>query len=292
MKDLISVIIPTYKRSEMLERAINSVLNQSYANIEIIVVDDNNPDSEYRKSTAKFMEKYKNNKKIRYVKMKQNGGGALARNEGISQAKGSYVAFLDDDDYFLDDKLRKQIEFMKKNNLDASFTACETYDETQNKLVKVKRYNNFNQYDDVLKFHLVEMIVGTQTFMYKKEVLDKIDGFSKVPAGQEFYLMYKTIKNGFKVGYLDEILTRLCIHSGERITTGKGKIKAEKFLYNVKKEHFDILTYTQRRKVKYIYKYNIWQRYKSSNSYKQYLWLFYILLSHPIIILKKVFKYG
>ena len=292
MKDLISIIIPTYKRSEMLERAINSCLNQSYENIEIIVVDDNNPDTEYRKNTSSFMKKYQGNKKIRYIKMKSNGGGALARNKGIEISKGQYIAFLDDDDYFLDDKLKKQLEFMKKNNLDASFTGCETYDETKGNLIKVKHYNNFKDYNDVFKFHLVEMIVGTQTFMYKKEVLEKIGGFSKVPAGQEFYLMYKTLMAGYKVGYLDEILTRLCIHSGERITTGKNKIDAEKFLYNVKKQHFNILNYSQKQKIKYIYKYNIWQKYKFSNSIKQYLWLLYILISHPIIIFKKVLKNG
>lgn len=292
MSHLISIVIPTYKRSLMLERAINSCLNQSYKNIEIIVVDDNNPNTSERKNTSLFMQKYKNNKKVRYIKMKENKGGALARNEGIKACNGEYIAFLDDDDYFLDNKLKKQLKFMLDNDLDASFTACETYDETKNKLVKIKRYKNYDKYDDILKFHLVEMIVGTQTFMYKKDVLEKIEGFSVVPAGQEYYLMYKTIINGFKVGYLDEILTRLCIHSGERITTGKGKIKAEKFLYELKKKHFNILNYSQRQKVKYIYKYNVWSKYKASSSKKQYIWLFYILISHPIIIFKKVINNG
>ena len=83
MKELITIVIPTYKRSEMLERAIDSCLKQSYKNIEIIIVDDNNPDTEYRKDTEKFMKKYKDNSKIRYIKMKQNGGGSAARNFGI-----------------------------------------------------------------------------------------------------------------------------------------------------------------------------------------------------------------
>jgi len=292
MKDLISIIIPTYKRSEMLDRAINSALNQSYENIEIIVVDDNNPDTDYRKNTEKFMQKYNKNKKIKYLKLHSNMGGALARNEGIKIAKGKYIAFLDDDDYFLDDKLKNQLEFMKKNDLDACFTGCETYDETKNRLVKSKRYNNFKNYDDVLKFHLVEMIVGTQTFMFKKEALEEVEGFSKLAAGQEFYLMYKIITSGFKVGYLDEILTRICIHSGERITTSKGKLEGEKFLYNLKKQHFDILNYSEKRMVKYIYKRNIWEKYKSSNSYKQYFWLCYLLVSHPIIILRRKVKNG
>ena len=292
MSELISIVIPTYKRMEMLDRAINSCLSNGYSNIEIIIVDDNDPKSDYRKETQNFMNKYKNNKKIKYVKMDKNMGGAEARNKGIKCSTRNYIAFLDDDDYFLKDKLKKQLKFMKDNNLDASFTACETYDETKQKIVKIKRYTKFNDYDDILKFHLVEMIVGTQTFMYKKEVLEKIQGFSNVKAGQEYYLMYKTIINGFKVGYLDEILTRLCIHSGERITTNSNKIKAEKFLYDLKKKHFNILNYSQRQKVKYIYKYNVWNKYKSAKSYKQYIWLLYIIASHPIIVLRRLIKNG
>lgn len=288
MKELISIIIPTYKRSEMLSRAIESCLNQSYENIEIIVVDDNNPDTEYRKATSKFMSKYKDNKKIRYIKMPKNGGGAASRNYGIENAKGNYIAFLDDDDYFLEDKLKHQIEYMIKNNLDACFTGSQTFDEVKNVVVKNKRYTNFDKYDDMLKFHLVEMIVSTQTFMFKKEVLEKVNGFTIVPAGQEYYLMYKVITNGFKVGYLDEILTVICIHSGERITTSKNKIKAEKFLYDLKKKHFDILNFNEKQKVKYIYKYNVWQKYKSGNSFKQYLWLFYIVCTHPVMLFKKL----
>lgn len=289
-KKLVSIVIPTYKRAEMLDRAINSCLNQTYKEIEIIVVDDNNPNSEERASTSLKMKKYKDNKKIKYIKNKKNMGGAESRNVGIKNSCGEYIAFLDDDDYFYEEKIQKQLDFMLKNNLDASFTGSDTYDETRNKLVKSKRYKNYGEYDNILKFHLVEMIVSTQTFMYKKSVLENIGYFTNVPAGQEYYLMYKTIINKYKVSYLDEILTRICIHSGERITTSKKKLESEKFLYNLKKQHFDILNFSQKRQIKYIYKYNIWTKYKNSGSYKKYIWLFYILISHPIIIIKKFIR--
>lgn len=288
MKDLVSIIIPTYKRPGMLARAIDSCLKQTYKNIEILVVDDNNPDTDGRKETEMFMDAYKKNKKIKYIKREKNGGGCASRNTGIENAKGEYIAFLDDDDYFFEDKIERQLCFMKENNLDASFTGNEVLDETSNKIIKRKLYKNFDSYDNILKFHVVEMIVGTQTFMYKKSVLEKIDGFLQVPAGQEFYLMYRTIINGFKVGYLDEILTTICIHADERITTSGKKIEAEKFLYNLKKKHFDILNFSEKRQVKYIYKYNIWQKYKNARNFKQYLWLGYIIVSHPIRLLKRV----
>lgn len=287
MDILISIVIPTYKRSNMLDRAINSCLKQSYKNVEIIVVDDNNPNSEYRFNTKLQMEKYKNNKKIKYYEMPKNSGGAKARNFGIEKSKGKYVAFLDDDDYFLNGKLENQLNYMIDNKLDASFTGSETYDEDKKMIIKEKRYLNFDSYSNTLIFHLVEMIVSTQTFMFKRKSLIDVEGFSDVPAGQEYYLMYKIINKGFKVGYLDKILTRICIHTGERITTSKGKIEAEKFLYNLKKNHFDLLDFSQIRKVKYIYKYNIWQKYKSSGSFNQYFYLLWIIISHPILIIRK-----
>lgn len=291
MQELVSIIIPTYMRPGMLDRAINSCLNQTYENIEIIIVDDNEPNSEGRKLTEEFMKKYEDNNKIKYVKMRTNSGGCLARNKGVKESRGEYIAFLDDDDYFFKTKIEEQLKFMIENNLDASFTGSETFDETKNKLVKIKRYNNFDKYDNILKFHLVEMIVSPQTFMYKKVVFLKIGGFDNVPAGHEYYLMYKTIINNYKIGYLDKVLTRICIHSSERITTGKNKIMAEKFLYELKKKHFNILNYKQKRFVKYIYKYNIWQKYKSFNSFKSFLWLSYILITHPILLIKrKIFK--
>lgn len=285
MKDLVSIIIPTYKRVDMLDRAIESCLEQTYKNIEILIIDDNEEKSNDRKNTEKHMSKYQNNPQIKYIKRKENGGGAASRNTGIEKSNGTYIAFLDDDDYFLPTKIEEQLKFMKKNKLDASFTANQVYDETQKKHIKEKRYPKWKEYDNILKFHLVEMIVGTQTFMYKKDVLNKIEGFTKVPAGQEYYLMYKTITNNFKVGYLDKVLTTICIHSGERITTSSNKIKAEKFLYDLKRKHFDILNLKQRRTIKYIYKYNIWQKYKTSKDKKQYLWLMYILITHPLLLI-------
>src|SRR5690625_2563800 len=97
---LVSVIIPTYKRPHMLARAIESVLNQTYINIEIIIVDDNSIESSYRKETIEFMRRYSEYNNILYVKHKENKGGSVARNTGIAIAKGKFVTFLDDDDEY------------------------------------------------------------------------------------------------------------------------------------------------------------------------------------------------
>lgn len=108
----VSVIVPTYKRSEMLPRAIRSCLEQSYSNIEIVVVDDNNPDSEWRIATEKRMEQFRNEERVLYIKHDKNLNGNAARNTGIRNASGDLITYLDDDDWYYTDKVKKQVEYL------------------------------------------------------------------------------------------------------------------------------------------------------------------------------------
>ena len=105
--NLVSVIIPTYNRAKLLSRAINSVLNQTYKNVEIIVVDDGSTDN-----TEEVLKSF-NDEKIKYIRHEKNKGASAARNTGIKVARGEYIAFLDDDDEWLKDKLKKQVETIK-----------------------------------------------------------------------------------------------------------------------------------------------------------------------------------
>ena len=100
----VSVIIPTYKRPDSLDRAINSVLGQTYPYVEVIVVDDNNPDTEGRRQTEAKMASFADNLRVKYVKHEQNKNGAAARNSGAKASTGDFIAFLDDDDEFLPKK--------------------------------------------------------------------------------------------------------------------------------------------------------------------------------------------
>lgn len=103
---LVSVIIPTYGRALYIETAIQSVIEQTYKDIEIIVVDDNGLGTEIQKATQKIVEKFDN---IIYIPLATNSGGAVARNVGISKAGGKWVTFLDDDDFFLPNYIEKMV---------------------------------------------------------------------------------------------------------------------------------------------------------------------------------------
>jgi len=105
----VSVIIPTYSYSKYIEKAINSVLAQTYRDFEIIVVDDGSTDN-----TRKIIEtKYKD--KVRYF-YQENKGASAARNKGIKESKGEYLAFLDQDDLFHPLSLEKKVDFLNRNS--------------------------------------------------------------------------------------------------------------------------------------------------------------------------------
>lgn len=107
---MVSIIITTYKGDEKLVRAINSVLNQTYKNIEVIVVDDNGDGSECRRQTENIMQRFAYDKRVIYVKHKVNSNGAVARNTGIKVAHGKYLAFLDDDDVYAETRIEKSVK--------------------------------------------------------------------------------------------------------------------------------------------------------------------------------------
>lgn len=108
--DQVSVILPTYNRSQMLGGAIETVLAQTYRNFELLIIDDGSTDK-----TKEIIQRY-NDKRIRYIWQENSGSPAGARNTGLKMVKGKYIAFLDSDDLWFSSKLEKQVEFLNKND--------------------------------------------------------------------------------------------------------------------------------------------------------------------------------
>ena len=282
----VSVVIPTYKRPGMLGRAIESVLGQTHKDVEIIVVDDNDPKSEYRSETEIYMKQYENVSNLKYIKRKSNGGGCASRNTGINEATSDYICFLDDDDEFLPTNIEKQLKNLIIKDADVSVCGSTTINQ-YNQIESTKNYNNFNKEEDKMIFHVTEMIVGTQTFFMKKSIIESIGGFMDVPAGQEYVLMYRLIEAGAKVAVVNETLTNIYIHSGERITVGNNKIKGEKILYKMKKKYFYKLNYKQKRIVRYRYYSVVFGTYwKMNKKIKAFYYLTICLLLNPIRTVK------
>ena len=244
----VSVITPTYKRSDYLCKAIDSVLSQTYTNIEVIVVDDNGNDSPFRKTTAETMKKYESDSRVKYIPLDKNCGGAMARNAGIEAATGDYIAFLDDDDEYLPEKLEVQVAEMEKNGWDASVMDGATYNEKEELLSrKTQMIRNGMSHKELMVTHLMYHISGTNTFMFKSEAIRKIGGFMDIVACQEYMLMLRALDGGLTIGYIDKTLIKNYIREGERLSSGEKKFIAEKIMYSHKKEHFSYLTFFQKR---------------------------------------------
>lgn len=123
MNELVSVIMPSYNTVKFIKESINSVLNQTHQDFELIIVDDCSTDN-----TDEVISKIKD-ERIKYIKNQKNSGAAVSRNRALREAKGRWIAFLDSDDVWLPEKLEKQIAFMKDNEYKFSYTAYEEMDE-------------------------------------------------------------------------------------------------------------------------------------------------------------------
>lgn len=169
---LVSAIITTHNRSELLIKAINSVLNQSYGNIECIVVDDG--------STDETWNICKDNEKIIYLRIEPENskGGNHARNVGIQNAKGIYIAFLDDDDIWLETKIEKQVAtFQLDKKTGVVFCGFIINDKSGNCLKKITPF--IKHRENIKKKILYSIITVTSTLMIKRDLLDSIDGFDE-----------------------------------------------------------------------------------------------------------------
>lgn len=164
-ESLVSIIMPAYNCADFLDITLDSVINQTYKNWEIIVVDDCSTDN-----TQDVIREYRNkDSRIKYHKLESNSGAAVARNTAIKLATGKYLAFLDSDDVWFPDKLTKQIDFMESNNYLFSCTSYTKIDEKGNYLDRTIDVRKQSDYNDILKKN-----PGNSTVIYNTEKVGKV----------------------------------------------------------------------------------------------------------------------
>lgn len=249
---LISVIVPTCERSVLLPRALDSIYGQTWKNLEVIVVDDNLPGSIPEKETYQVLEPYLERKNFLYVKTAGKTGGGAARNLALRQCHGEYVAFLDDDDRYLPEKLERQVRFMEKFQLDGSYHDVKWFDENE-KQVEYRSLDYTKDYspEGLFKAHILHSIAPTAVYMFRRDSLLTTEGFGEVPSGQDFILMLRCIEKRMKMRYLKGAYVIQYLHRGKRISLGDNKIKGENMLYELKHEYFPILTPKERTYVRF-----------------------------------------
>lgn len=199
MLSLVSVVIPMYNRERTIQRAVDSVLNQTYKNIEVLVVDDGSTDN-----SVQMLDKYNNDVRVKVFCQETNQGANAARNRGIREAKGEYIAFHDSDDEWLPEKIEKQLKYMKEKQLAVSFCAFKRYHNdavqiipdiskeltSQNIRKKLKRGN----------------IIGTPTLVIHRKVIENVGMFDEeMPRLQDYEYVIR-IARKYDIGFINEVL--------------------------------------------------------------------------------------
>lgn len=164
-KNLVSIIMPTYNCAKFIKKTIESVIAQTYKNWELIIVDDCSSDN-----TEEIVNKFKD-ERIKYYRLEKNSGAAVARTQAMKLAIGNYMAFLDSDDLWKENKLEKQIKFMQENNYNFTCTAYEQIDEQGNKVGKIIKTKKKADYNRIL----LDCPVGNSTVMYNVDNLGKFE---------------------------------------------------------------------------------------------------------------------
>lgn len=186
MKELVSVVIPTYNRAKTIHRAIESVLNQTYKEIEVIVVDDCSKDN-----TADVVKKeFGRDLRVIFHKLEKNLGACVARNRGVQLSKGKYVAFLDSDDAFLPEKISKQIACIEKSNVSLCATDYTLINENGRVLVKTHPGTKEEVYSKLLYCNFIT----TGTLMGYRECFIEEPFDESLPRYQDWDLVLRLSK--------------------------------------------------------------------------------------------------
>lgn len=245
MTKLVSVVVATYRRDRELKKALCSLAEQSYRNLEIILVDDNG-NAEWNGKVSAIVDEIRflfPEISLKHIVNDQQQGSAKTRNIGIAASDGEYVTFLDDDDIYLSDKVTNQLCFMEAGGYDYSVTDLVLYREDEKKTdCRIRSYIKDTSAAALTKYHLKYHITGTDTMMFRRDYLEKIGGFAAVDVGDEYYLMQRAIDGGGVFGYLPRCDVKAYVHTGENgLSSGDSKIEGENRLFEYKQQFFSEL---------------------------------------------------
>lgn len=202
LNELVSIIVPVYNARKFIRETMDSVMAQTYPSWELLLIEDVSTDG-----TAAVIEEYvreKEEQRIRLIRQPENRGAARARNRGLEEAKGRYIAYLDADDLWEPEKLQHQLLFMEKNEAAFCFTGYEFADECgvgTGKVVRVPETLNYRQ-------ALGNTTIFTTTVMFDTEKIPKEMLEMPVMKSEDTALWWRILRNGYTAYGLDENLVR------------------------------------------------------------------------------------
>ena len=229
-KGLVSVITPTYNCAKFIGETIESVQAQTYQQWEMIIVDDCSTDN-----TKEIVDKYiKEDGRIKYFCLENNSGAAVARTKAMELANGEYMAFLDSDDIWSEEKLKKQLAFMKKHDVAFSCTAYEQIDEngkSLNKIIKTVPKADYNRV-------LLDCPVGNSTVMYNVEKMGKFE-VPNIRKRNDDALWLQMLKKEAYIWGMPEVLMKYRIRKNS-ISSNKLKVVKYHWILYREIEHLSV----------------------------------------------------
>ena len=220
MKPLVSVVIPMYNAQQFIKETLLSVINQTYTNIEIIVVDDMSKD----KSATIVKDLSNKDDRIKYIYLKENKGVANARNIGIEAAQGRYIAFIDSDDLWKENKLERQIEFMLENKYEFTYTEYEFISEngeSLNKIIPVEKQVNYKKL-------LSGICIGCSPVLIDRNYIQKI--YMENVKHEDYVTWLSILKSGYNAYGLNE---NLGYYRKLKNSLSGNKVQAAKWTWNI-----------------------------------------------------------
>lgn len=248
-QELVSIITANYNCEKFIDDTVTSVLNQTYQNWEMIIVDDESSDKSVE-MIHKYVEK---NSRIKLIQLKKNSGAAVARNRAIEAAKGRFIAFLDSDDLWTTDKLEKQISFMLNNNYDFTYTNYDLIDENSIRYGKTFIAKTESTYHDLL----ATCSIGCLTVIYDTKKLGKVY-MPLILKRQDYGLWLKILKQIEKAYCLNE---SLAIYRIRNNSISSNKFKAASYQWKIYRE-IEKLSILKSSYYFMYYAYNGFKKYK------------------------------
>lgn len=219
-QSLVSVIVPCYNGQEFIGEAIESVINQTYQNWELIIIDDGSTDE-----SKKVMDRYLHDKRIQYIRHDKNKGISATRNTGIITSRGEYIAFLDQDDIWLPEKLERQLELFKKSNSKIGLVYTDVYFiDSNGKIFGQRNPRNVvwgKTKEVILKELFLQSPITMCSTMFRKKCFDQLGLLDEDLFGCDDYDIYLRVASKFGIRYIPLPLAKRRYHENSAAKSDK-----------------------------------------------------------------------
>ena len=259
-KPLVSIIVPAYNHQDYIHECIESILSQSYDNIELIIIDDGSKDNTYE-MICKYKNEIRKKLKNHVIIKKNNEGVSKTINLGIEKSTGEYICIIASDDIMMKDRISTQVDYMIKNN---SKVSCgNSYVIRENKLtdetvitdVLKDKYYNGNQF-----YNLIEnYFISTPTVMLRRDIIDEFGTFNPDFLIED-WPYYVDIASKYNIDYINEVLCAYRLHSSNSQTNKKKMFIYEKEILNYIFKKHDIPIKIKRKAISQLYIRNVDRR--------------------------------